>query len=434
MDVLVIDAFNRFARRAVVTLNDPDGDKLEKYHEDSVVDLLVRRNIDTGDLERFSGFVVDPRGDDRVVVLDIHSFDQWLRRRNVFKTYAAQPLLTVLEDLITTLTPLVWDPDMVTVVNNVTITRTWRGEPLDEVLSELASISAGEEFGAEKKTEDDEHFILGEPGPGPGDPDIGGGVLGDEPSLGTVVFYFRPSGTTRAARQFTEDQYVRPIFSLDAKRQVNRVTIFYGEGASRASLTVQDRERQALLQEKLGTPRPVVIEITRTYPEITTATAAERKARQILAERLMIQTGQLETWEAFDVYPGDVTRVVNDARGIDKDFRVAELEYRWRDDITVVKLAENKEGVLDVLASLSSEVTRIDHRDADPSATNLEVLDVTVDQVDDLELEVVTRTVDIANFLLLGQGFGQPLGQETIGGKLGDPCGPDVVVISESGH
>lgn len=432
-DVKVVDAYNRFARYATVIIDNPSGDKLAKYVENTPIDLYVKRRNDISPVDRFNGFVVDPHAQGRRVVLQVHSHDQWLRRRDVFKTYTAQPILTILEDLITTYTPLTWDATMVEVQNNVNVTRTWRGENLSEVIAELASISAKEEFGAEKKTSAASQFRLGTPGPGPGHPDVGGGALGDEPTLGNVVFFFRPAGVRVSPRQFTQGKYLDAKFNQDRRREVNRVTVFYGDGGSKASLTVQDREAQKALQDKLGMPRPVVIEAVRTYPEITTATAAERKARQILAERLSLMTGEVEAIDCFDVKPGDVARVVSTRAGVDADFRVAEIEYDWRGVVTKIKLAENREGVLDALVSMSAEIGRVDSRDADPNATNLEVLDVTVEMVDDLEVTIIKRTID-TTFFLLGNAWGRGLGDSTMagtpGGPLGDPRGADVIVES----
>lgn len=433
-DVQMTDAFNRFARHATVIIEDPDGDKLDTYNEELPVDLLVQRDIDPAAVERFSGYVVNPRAQDHLVVLEVHSFDQWLRRRTVFETYTAQLISYVLQDLVTKYTGLTWDPESVTIANDVPVTRTWKGETLDECIAELASISGDEEFGADRKRDVMAQLVWGEQGPGAmGDPSAGGGDWGDNALLDAIVFYFHPTAERRAPRQLTDGQFYHSgaVFQEDAKRQVNRVTLFYGAVGSTSSVTVQDLDKQKQLQDQLAAARPVVVEISATYPEITNQTAALRKARQMLDERTVVRIGEVDTWEMFDAYPGDIARVEYPDRGIAADFRIAELTYNWRDDTTHVKLAENKPGVLDILVSMSNDLARQDARDADPAAQGLQVVDIKLPIALSQQIQIALYPVPAGSFYWGDQDRGA-WGDTAIGGGVwGDNRGAPTLVESE---
>lgn len=388
LDVEVTDAYNRFARNATAILDDPDGAKMAEYPRPAPVELDVKREIDGMYENRFGGFVVNPQSDQDHTELELLSHDFWLRKRRVFQSFTDTAISTILNDLVVDLTPLDWVPSNVSVVNDTTISRDWKGERLDQVIAELSSISAGEEFGA---TDDGQ-------------------------------FFFRPRETDTATRNFTVGEYYDADFSEDGKQEVNKVTLYYGEGSNTGAVSVQDRASQKELAEELGRPRPVVIEETKTYPEIGSEKAAERKARQIMNDRSVIQTGTLDTWEAFRVRPGDVTHVRVPDQGVDQDFRVAEITYTWQDDETEVKLAENSEGVLDTLVSLSQEVSRIDSRAADESATITQFVELAEDVGVEFEVAAYKRTVP-ADQLTFGPTYGGWGDPRAGGGYWGDQRG-----------
>lgn len=388
LDVEVTDAYNRFARQATAVLDDEEGEKADAYPRPTPVELDVKRDADNHFQMRFGGFVINTESDQDATTLEILSHDFWLRKRQVFQSFTDVAISDILNDLVVDLTPLDWDPDKVTVVNEQTITRDWKGERLDEVIAELASISAGEDFGATDEG----------------------------------VFFFREQSKNSAPRNFTEGDYVEANFSEDGKQEVNKVTLYYGEGSNTGAVSVQDRASQKELAEELGRPRPVVVGETKTYPEIGSEKAAERKARQILTDRTTIQTGSVETWEAFDVYPGQVTHVTVGEQNVNRDFRIAEITYQWRDDSTQVKLAENSDGVLDTLVNLSQEVSRIDSRAADESATITQFVELAQQIGVEFDLTAYKRTVP-DDQLLFGAtkgGWGDP---QAGGGYWGDQRG-----------
>lgn len=390
LDVAVTDAYNRFARQATAVLDDPDGVKSEDYPRPTPVELDVKGESDEQFARRFGGFVINTKTEQDATTLEVLSHDFWLRKRQVFRAFSGTSISSVLQTLVTDLTPLEWDASQVSVTNDGTVERDWKGERLDEVVAELASKSADEDFGA---TDDG-------------------------------VFYFRPedSEANDAPRSFPAGEYAEANFSEDGKREVNKVTLYYGENSNTGAVSVQDRTSQKDLAGDLGRSDPVVIGETKTYPEIADEKSAEQKARQILNDRSTVQTGTLKTWEAFDVTPGDVTRVVVPEQNVDRDFRVAEISYEWRDDRTEIKLAENSDGVLDTLVDLSQEISRIDSRAADESATITQFVDLAEEVGLEFDLTAYKRTVP-DDQLLFGTTKGGWGDTRAGGGLWGDQRG-----------
>ena len=374
--VQVQDAYLRFARKATVEIYDPVGSIAAATPRDTSIQLYAAPYPGAPYQLRFGGFVVDIGTDENTTTLDLLSFDFWLKRRVVYKTYTDTGLRDILHDLITTLTPLVWDDASIDITNDIVISQIWKGEPLDSVIAQISNMSRSEEWGA-----DDE-----------------------------ARFYFRQRGTRVSPRHFTEGEYISATFNEDGRMEINRVVVYYGKPPETGAVAVQDRAAQIELQRRYNAPRPVVIEVTKTFPEILTEEDARVRAAAILADRRVIRTGEIETWGAISVRPGDVCAVEVPDQGISGSYRVAQIEYSYPEDETVVKLAENTEGVVDVLVELSDEVSRIDARDADPEATLVEVVNLTEEIDIEMELAVYITHVQEGVFL-----FGDA------GGNLGDP-------------
>jgi hypothetical protein len=392
LDCWVQDAFSRFARTAEVAVYDPDSALEAAYPLDTPVELWVSE--DGAPLElRFGGFISKVSTDADTTTWKLLAHDFWLRRRTVFKTYTEQTLLQILEDLVTTLTPLTWDPALVAVTYDKTLSQTWKGDSLDVVLGELSATSDGEEFGADDQ----------------------------------MRFFFRPRRSSRSPRDFVEGEYLDAEFEDDAQAEVNKATIYWGQSGATGAVSVQDRASQLRLQQQFEAPRPVVVEVVKTHPEIGSEAEARQKAAAILADRQTIRTGTVTTWGGARIRPGDVCAVRVPEQQIDGTYRIAQVEYDWDSGETVVKLAENSEGVVDVLAQLSDEVSRIDARAADGDAPLLEIVDLTEEIVVDVELTVWTWMTpgDMFVFGAARGGLGDPI---VGGGVLGDRRGDRVQV------
>ena len=390
IDCTVQDAYSRFARRATVTLSDPSGTLAARYPRKTPLQIYAAETELAVPALRFGGYVDDIKTDAGTTVLELLSFDFWLRARKVYSVITMETISAVLQNLVEAYTPLEWDAGLVSVQNDIEITRTWKGDALDAVLAELSSMSAGEEWGATDEGK----------------------------------FFFRPQATRRSPRDFVEGEWSAADFDEDSRAEINKVTIYYGEPPSTGAVSLQDRVSQKHLQERFGSPRPVVIEAVKTYPEIATEEAARAKAAQILADRQVIRTGTLETWGALAVRPGDVCRVEVEDQQVDEDYRVAQIEYSWSEERTVVTLAENSDGVVDVLVELSDEVSRIDARAADTDAPVLEVIQIDEPIGVEVDIAVYVREVPEDAFLLGANRAG--LGAA---GKLGDQRGDRVRVV-----
>lgn len=373
--------YNRFARTATVVLDDPDGTIPEELPRPSAVQLEVKRESDTDWTTRFGGFVNNPKSNRHTTTLELLSHDFWLRGRDVYRGYTDATISTILADLVGDLTPLKWDAERVEIYDDKTITRDWKGESLDKVIAELASASNDEIFGA---TDD-------------------------------MTFFFEQRDSKRAPRDFTAGEYFDIQFEEDGTYELNEVTIYYGGNPATEAAVVEDRQSQRALKDELGATTNVVVSDSKTYTEIADEAAAVRKGKELLEDASQIQTGELETWEGFDIQPGDLTRVVVPEQNVDADFRVAEISHSWQDDSTTVKLAENREGVVDALMDLSDEVSRVDARAASNDATLTRFTELGMDFEVDLGLEVYQRqhASDEFSWGSFRQGWGA-------GGKLGD--------------
>lgn len=155
----LIDAINRFAREANPVIDDADEDSAAAWSSRTAVELeyaIPDLGIDW--TRRFGGFVVETDDRDQQLEIACLSYDAYLRNRTVNRGYTATPISDILEDLITDddLTPVKWELGNVTVPNDVQLDRVYEGEPLDEVLEELAIIgTTGEraEWGANNDAE-----------------------------------------------------------------------------------------------------------------------------------------------------------------------------------------------------------------------------------------------------------------------------------------
>jgi len=420
LGVEVVDAFNRHARHATVSLMDRTGNlniqfpeltplRLQYNLDPTQVNYLLQENgdrllqengdgillDDQGWVTRFGGFVVNPQRDDNHLVLDVLSHDYWLRKREVFASYEASYVSEILEDLIDDLTPLTWEPSIVLLPDDAQITRRWHGENLDVVLRELASISGEYEYGANNNQE----------------------------------FFFRPRNLTTAPTGFQVGTYVESEFDDDFTQEANRVRIFYGEGDDRGSIVVQDVGRQLDLQNRIGSAGPVVVEVDAHYPEIVTEAAAEEKAYSILNQKEQLLKGTITTWGRLTTFPGMSAGVVDPEVGVSGSFRVAEIRYKWPSyPPTRVLVAEDRDDITDILVNLSDDVVRVDVRDADPDAVRTDVVDINIPV--QVSYEVLVERLDLAPDKFLFGKWGGHTGRIAVGGgELGWPYEAPVTVL-----
>jgi len=396
-DVVVVDAFNRYAREGRAVIFDPNSIIPAKYPRGTLVEIQYRKTGEITWSTRFGGFVVDQDIEKNETKLSFLSHDVWIKKRTVLEDYEDKNLSFILEDLIEKYTPLIWDPSLISIVNDEVITRRWQGEALDEILFEIASISGEEEFGA---TDD-------------------------------AKFFFRPQQISNAPYNYVPGTYLESEFERQTRQEINRVTIFYGEDPDRAKVFVENTDAQLELAEKIGVDKPVVIEVLRNYPEITfdpsipgsKEKAEERatsKGNRILEGEQSVLIGDVITWASEGHMPGDIVQLIDPDVGVDESFRIASITYSMVGNVRV-KLAENVENVVDILLSLNEEKTRIDLRDVD-----VDVPGTLVNQVDgsfSIVMTVDIIKIQVPDDMFLFGAFGGNLGDpdpDVGGGLLGD--------------
>lgn len=350
-DVDLVDAFSRFASKATPKFVDTDGTKVDtypygrrvefEYSEDGGSTWNLRLATTVADAIRTNNDGLPAVGGTFV------SYDHYLRREPVNKTYTDTAISTILEDIITTFTPVNWVASNVTVVNDATLAEfVLQSERPDVGIAELASRSGDEEWGVNDSLE----------------------------------FFFQPQDSTRAD-PIGDTDVIDHDLPTEGKRAINRFTLFYGDPANNNEtfVTVENREAQQDLKDKLNAPRNVVVAAEDTRPEVSDDKYAEDLARQELGQRSVIQTGTITIpLGRFDITAGDVFQLTLSDAGIDTtDFRVAQIEDRWGKGVHQLTIAENSASNMeDLLTGLSDSMDNVRARDADPDATGTTFLDL----------------------------------------------------------
>lgn len=378
------ESFSRFASGATLPILDRDGATLDDYPYGTRVQVQYSTDAGSTWTTRLEGLVADAtrstRTDIPMVEVELVAYDHLLRRRKVYKSYN-DTISNILNDLITSFTSVSWVSSNVSVTNNQTINREFKGERVDEAIKYLASESADEEWGVNDSLE----------------------------------FFFRSQDDTRAPAA-TDADVIRYDLPTKGKRSVNRYKLFYGSSGS-SYVTREDREQQQALKDKLGTGSRVVISDSDTLPEITDEDRAAGIAEQRLGEQSVIQTGTVTVpFGRFGTTAGDVVELsIGDAGITATDFRVAQIEYDWGRAETTLTVAENSAGNMDsLLIGLSDSVDNVRARDADSSATGTEYLDLQSGVQLSTNASLTTKQHGSGGFVLgqseLGQGTSDQLG------------------------
>lgn len=387
-DLEVTDAVNRFGRSAVAYVDDVEGtDAWANYPRGTAVELEYSTDGGSTFTRRFAGWVAERRRANQsgaeVLEIEIYSYDHFLRRNQVTRTFSSKAISTILEDIIKDFTPVSWaSGNNVTVVNDETITRDFQGERVDNALSELALTSANEEYGANDDNE----------------------------------FFFQARETTRSPRDIDNTQWLSHDIPEKGKSAVNEVQVFYGPSGNRDSIIVRDGADQQDLQDRANAAGPVTFREEITREDITDQSVARRKGEEVLNDRAETLSGTVTTYELFDAEPGDLINITIEPRDLDDEFRIAEIEYRWGDDETIVSIVENRgAGQDDTLVRITDTLKRVEQRAADRTVTATQFEGPLLSQA----LLTVTVTVTARD---LGDTRFQPgFGRDEIGFGRGEP-------------
>lgn len=292
-------------------------------------------------INRLNGYVVEARGRDRTgsdsLEVECYSFDQFLRRGTVSNDQSGKLVSDVLQDIVETDTPVSWDASNVDVTNDEQVTRSYQGEKVENVLLSLRNGSAGEIFGVT--------------------PDLD--------------FYWREAESGPAPRNIDSTEWFDYDIPEVGKETVNEVTVYYADGDR--SVTVSNGTDKLQLQDSIGTADPVGFSIEVNRPLITEVGDARAVGKNILDNRASTLTGTVTSYQLFAAEPGEVLTITIPPRGIDADFRLAELSYTWADDTVTCTIAEKKGNQDDMLVRLSDTVGRVDTRGVDRDGPNTRV-------------------------------------------------------------
>lgn len=341
VDGFLVDALNRFAREAQAVIDDPDNTVAGDYQVYEPIEFEYRiPSLNTGWTKRFGGYVADTTTEDDQTVIDCLSYDALLRGKTVSRGYPNVTISNVLEDLIKgdEITAVQWDSgSQVTVENDVTIDREFKGETLPQVLDELAVIAAPGSASAEWGADDQNRF------------------------------YFRPRGSSEATRDFVPGSHWNLEVEERGREWISAARIYYGKDSNRDAVVVKRGAEADDAANRLGVGE-LNEELSKYYPQISTADAAKRKARTLLQKNSELTVYNFDTYEGVRLYPGDVGVLRNNERGINTNIRVVELEHDFSTGDSKFVCAERSETSVDVLVRLSDEVSRLDARGQDSTA------------------------------------------------------------------
>ena len=362
-DVEVVDTANPFGTYAVLYIDDTNGSAFSTFSRGTRIDIEYREDADTF-TPRFAGFAVEPKESNRggadSLEVECYSFDQFLRRDTVSNNQSGNTISQALQDIIQTDTPVDYVAGNVSVENDITLTQSFRGERVENVLRALVGKSANEDFGVNSDLE----------------------------------FFFRPRETTSTSRDIDNTQWLDYDIPERGKETVNEVRVFYDSGNK--SVTVDNGADKLALQDSLGTSDPVKFAEEVSRPEITNVTDAKDVGQSILQDRQTTITGTVTTFGLYDAVPGQVINITINDRGIDSEFRIAEVEYRWGSDETIFTIVEKRGNQDDLLVNLSDTLKRIETQDVNRDGENNRVVETEVDAEittsTSLDSAVVTNT------------------------------------------
>jgi hypothetical protein len=348
-DIEVVDTANPFGSYAVVYADDDDGVLFDTFNRGTRIDISYSINAGITFEDRFTGYVVETREYDDAgadaVEIEAYTFDQFLRRNNVSEDQSGKTITQALSNIIQNDTPIEYDSARVDVQENTDLSRSFKGESVEEALRDIAFKSANEAFGVD---------------------DDG-------------VFFFAPREGEVNERGIDNTQWFNYDIPEVGKDAVNEVTVFYNDDND--AVIVDDGTDQLELQDSLGFESPGTQRVEVSRPDITTIEDAEDVGRQILNVRNNTLTGEVTTFGLYDAQPGDTINIEIEPRGIDDEFVIAEIAYRWSTDETVIVIVEKTGDEDDIINRISESVRRVETRNADRDAIADRIFKVQTDVV-----------------------------------------------------
>jgi len=375
-DVYVRDTANPFGNYAKLYMDDDAGTLFEQFRRGQLVTIEYSTNDGVTFDERFIGYVVEARENERngadVLAVTLYTFDQFLRRSKVSTDLSGKRISEALALIIQNDTPVQFDSAQVDVGDDVELRQSFKGEPVEETLQQLRFKSVNEEFGVDRE--------------------------------GT--FFFRPPETRIIERGITDVDWFDYDIPREGKESVNEVAVYYNDDND--VVVVDDGADKQQLQESLSLVSPGTQSVELSRPNIDNILDAEDVGRQFLQLRNETLTGTVTTFGLFDAEPGDTIAIDIGPRGIDDEFVIAQIEYEWVRDETVVTIVEKDVEVDNLLVRLSEAVARVDTQDTNRDAVPDRVFESTTEVVIEPTVTVGGTTTSFARVtnLLLNEVAG----------------------------
>ena len=353
----VVDTANPFGDYCVIKMDDSEGEKFAQYRRGTRVDVSITEDNVTTD--RFTGYVVERRETEQdgadVLEVEAYSFDQFLRRNTVTNDQQGNLISEALEDIITTDTPVTYVAGNIDVGDEQELTRSYQGEAVETVLRDLAFKSNNEDFGVNDDLE----------------------------------FFFRERETVHIDRGIDNTQWFNYDIPELGKEAINEVEVWFDDGEE--SVIVDDGTDKLDLQDSLGLTDPGTQRAELNRPLLTDINDAEDEGRKYLQFRNSTLSGTVTTFGLFDAEPGDTIDIEIQPRGIDEEFVIAAIEYRWGVDETILTIVEKRGDVDDILSELNESVQRVEmegaNRDAPKNRITTTDAAAIVSISDDFEIE-----------------------------------------------
>jgi len=375
-DVYVRDTANPFGNYAKLYMDDDAGTLFKQFRRGQLVTVEYSTNDGVTFDERFIGYVVEARENERngadVLAVTLYTFDQFLRRSKVSTDLSGKRISEALALIIQNDTPVQFDSAQVDVGDDVELRQSFKGEPVEETLQQLRFKSVNEEFGVDRD--------------------------------GT--FFFRPPETRIIERGITDVDWFDYDIPREGKESVNEVAVYYNDDND--VVVVDDGADKQQLQESLSLVSPGTQSVELSRPNIDNILDAEDVGRQFLQLRNETLTGTVTTFGLFDAEPGDTIAIDIGPRGIDDEFVIAQIEYEWVRDETVVTIVEKDVEVDNLLVRLSEAVARVDTQDTNRDAVPDRVFESTTEVVIEPTVTVGGTTTSFARVtnLLLNEVAG----------------------------
>jgi len=335
-DIQYVDSANTFGDYLIAKIDDINGTKFDEYPRGTRVDASVTPTDSTTAIDKFSGYVVERREVDQggadALEIEAYTFDQFLRNNTVSTDLSGQTIDTALQTIVEDDTPVSFNASKVTVGDNQELTRSFRGVKVEEALIDLAFKSESEDFGVDANLD----------------------------------FFFKPEETEHIDRGVDDTNWFNYDIPERGKEAINEVEVWYDGGNE--SVIVDDGGDKLDLQDSLGLAGAGTQRAEITREKITDLGDAEDEGRKYLQFRNATLTGEITTFGLYTAEPGDTIDVSISTRGIDTEFRIAEVDYRWADDETILTIVEKRGDNDDILLRLTDAVSRVEMREANRDA------------------------------------------------------------------